>query len=61
MVVGLGNPGRRYDATPHNAGFRVCDLLVERYALGAPSRKFQGSLWRGRALGLDLGVLKPET
>jgi PTH1 family peptidyl-tRNA hydrolase len=61
LLVGLGNPGRRYRSTPHNVGFRVCDRFVERHHLGEPVQKFKGDLWRGRALGEDLGVLKPDT
>jgi PTH1 family peptidyl-tRNA hydrolase len=61
LLVGLGNPGRRYRSTPHNAGFRVCDRFVDRSGLGEPSRKFQGQFWRGQLQGEGIGVLKPET
>jgi PTH1 family peptidyl-tRNA hydrolase len=61
LFVGLGNPGRRYRETPHNAGFQVCDRFIERARLGAQSRKFQGVFARGRFEGEDVAVLKPET
>ena len=61
LIVGLGNPGRRYRATLHNAGFRVCDRFAERNRLDGEVRKFEGLFRRGRIEGEDVGVLKPET
>lgn len=59
LVVGLGNPGREYEATRHNAGFRFADALASR--LGASfsgEAKFHGRIARGVG---DLRLLKPGT
>lgn len=61
LVVGLGNPGGRYEDSPHNAGFWICDRLCERNPLGAEAKKFKGLFRRGRIAGQDVGVLKPQT
>ena len=61
LVVGLGNPGSRYAETPHNAGFLVCDRFAAKHRFGAMAAKFQGEFVRGRALGDDVGLLKPQT
>ena len=61
LFVGLGNPGRRYRDTPHNAGFRVCERFCERHHLGAEEKKFEGLFVRGRVAGEDIGILKPQT
>jgi peptidyl-tRNA hydrolase, PTH1 family len=62
-VVGLGNPGSRYEATPHNVGFRVADALIQRWELPKPRRKFAGELTEGRTApgGPRVAVLKPQT
>ena len=61
LIVGLGNPGRRYRDTPHNAGFLVCDRFAEIHHIGEESRKFQGRFRRGRFGSEDVALLKPET
>jgi peptidyl-tRNA hydrolase, PTH1 family len=60
LVVGLGNPGREYERTRHNAGWLVLDELARR--LGASWRaKFSGRLAEARLDGDRLALLKPET
>jgi PTH1 family peptidyl-tRNA hydrolase len=64
LVVGLGNPGRRYARTRHNVGFRVTERLRERWRLPEPAERWGGRFARGRVAslgGLDVGVLEPET
>ncbi len=60
LVVGLGNPGREYERTRHNAGWLVLDELARRH-VGSWRSKFSGSLADVRLDGLRLGLLKPET
>ena len=42
MVVGLGNPGQKYNGTRHNVGFDVIAELAKRYDVGRPKSKFNG-------------------
>ncbi len=61
VVVGLGNPGTKYDGTRHNVGFEAADLLAERYGF-APYKGWKSSLIsRGKISGTDVLVLKPQT
>lgn len=61
LVVGLGNPGRRYRSTRHNVGHMAADLLVERGALLARSRWPDGELALIEGAGRRFLVLKPST
>ena len=60
LVVGLGNPGREYERTRHNAGWLVLDELARRHD-GSWRSKFSGSLAEVRLDDLRLALLKPET
>jgi PTH1 family peptidyl-tRNA hydrolase len=60
LVVGLGNPGREYKRTRHNAGWLVLDELARRHD-GSWRSKFSGSLAEVRLGDLRLALLKPET
>jgi PTH1 family peptidyl-tRNA hydrolase len=60
LVVGLGNPGREYELTRHNAGWLVLDELARRLG-GSWRSKFSGRLAEVRLDGARLALLKPET
>ncbi|GAB6041718.1 aminoacyl-tRNA hydrolase [Endothiovibrio diazotrophicus] len=62
LIVGLGNPGRSYEETRHNAGFWLVDELARRYGghLKAESR-FHGELCSVRIAGHEVRLLKPGT
>ena len=62
-MVGLGNPGSRYEGTPHNVGFLVARELIARWDLGKPKKKFSAELAEGRAGigGPRAAVLMPQT
>ena len=63
LVVGLGNPGARYDGTPHNVGFQVAAALAERWGLGRARTKWAGRYADGCTApgGPRVGVLLPQT
>ena len=63
LIVGLGNPGSRYAATPHNVGFEVAAELARRWDLPKPKARFAGELSEGRTGpgGPRVAVLRPQT
>ncbi len=62
LIVGLGNPGNKYDQTRHNAGFWFVDEVARQYGVVfRPETKFLGEVARVQANGLDFWLLKPAT
>ena len=61
LIVGLGNPGREYEKTRHNAGFRAVDLLAEDLGCKIDKLKFQGLYCQTTYNGKKLFLLKPQT
>lgn len=61
LLVGLGNPGKKYAGTRHNVGFRVVDLVAERLNIGIEKNKFS-SLFEMVKIGeYDVCIVKPQT
>ena len=61
MIVGLGNPGRQYETTRHNAGFICLDLLSEKHGIKITKLKFKSLMGDGRINGRRCLLLKPQT
>ncbi len=62
LIVGLGNPGREYEDTRHNAGFWWVDELARKHnASFKADGKFHGLVARATLHGQDVHLLKPQT
>jgi PTH1 family peptidyl-tRNA hydrolase len=59
LVVGLGNPGRKYAGTRHNIGFRVVDSLAAEFGIDIAREKFSAVYGRGRVEDVDVVLAKP--
>ena len=61
LIVGLGNPGKQYEHTRHNCGFRAVDLLAQKLNCKVDKGKFQGLYGQATYNGKKLFLLKPQT
>ena len=61
LIVGLGNPGPKYDGTRHNTGFLMIDALAEHFNCEVRRVKFKGLYGKCKIAGQDVVLLKPST
>ena len=61
LIVGLGNPGRKYADNRHNVGFHVVDRLAAAAGLSFDERRARAHLARGRIEGVGVALVKPQT
>jgi peptidyl-tRNA hydrolase, PTH1 family len=61
LIVGLGNPGRKYVATRHNVGWEVLAEFHRRFGRGAPRSKFQGEVAEASVGDQQVWLLCPHT
>jgi PTH1 family peptidyl-tRNA hydrolase len=62
LIVGLGNPGKKYDRTRHNAGFWWVDAIAERgKATWSKQSRFSGQTAKVEVDGREFWLLKPDT
>ena len=61
LILGLGNPGPRYELTRHNAGFLVLDNLADKYKIKLTQNKYRSLFGEGEIEGLPVILAKPMT
>lgn len=61
LLVGLGNPGPKYETHRHNVGFMVLDELARRISADPFREKFSGLFARGKVGSHEVVLLKPQT
>lgn len=61
LIVGLGNPGKKYEHTRHNMGFDVVGLFAEQAKIDIDKEAFKGVVGRGKVFDEDIFILKPHT
>ena len=61
LIVGLGNPGRKYDETRHNIGFDVLRDLAKQYGDGSVRTRFQAETADAFIAGQKVMLVCPQT
>lgn len=61
VIVGLGNPGKKYENTRHNAGFLAIDALADKYGISISEKKHKALCGSGVIEGNKVVLVKPQT
>jgi len=61
IIAGLGNPGKKYEETRHNAGFMAVDLIAQKLNIKVNKIKFKAVYGDGTHTGKRVVLLKPQT
>jgi PTH1 family peptidyl-tRNA hydrolase len=61
LLVGLGNPGAKYERTRHNVGFRIARLAAEKLGLALDQTRWNAVLGTGRVRGEQIAIVLPQT
>ena len=61
IIVGLGNPGRKYESTRHNVGFMTVDLIAQKFGIKVNRLKHRALTGEGRIDGERVLLAKPQT
>ena len=61
LIVGLGNPGKQYEGTRHNAGFISLDYIADELNVKVNKVKFKSTVGEARISGKRCLLMKPST
>lgn len=61
LIVGLGNPGAKYETTRHNVGWLALDRMIEDWKATGPKSQNQAELWSATVDGEKVLLIKPQT
>lgn len=61
VIVGLGNPGRAYEETRHNLGFKTIDKISDKWSIPVVQNKFRALVGEGRINSERILLVKPQT
>ena len=61
IIVGLGNPGKEYENTRHNSGFKVMDEIAKECGVSIEQKKFKALIATTRIGGEQVMLMKPQT
>ncbi len=61
LLVGLGNPGKGYEDTRHNTGFKAVDEIIRRFSFIENGKKFNSLCFSGQLAGQKTIAIKPQS